>query len=267
VSPASSQIERLPNGTPLPRLVGQPSLMPKHGGGDLDQFNARMEELFKELASERELLRTDLPYEAYTDGACLGNPDGPGGWGAVVAQGPLDVELWGHLSSTSNNRAEVLAVLAALEWVPRGATLLVNSDSQYTLQVLTGDFKAKANVDLWATVRSTISLKGLLLKTRWVKGHAGIDGNERADRLAVLGSVRGDRARLNTIRQPGMPSRPAAKASNKPEPKELEGLDPRGPWEQQFVSSLRRQLQQGKTLSEKQQVIVDRIRGRSDISV
>jgi ribonuclease HI len=205
-------------------------------------------------------------YQAYTDGACLANPNGPGGWAAVVARNGVSAdtwELWGHLSSTSNNRAEVLGVLAALEWVPPRSTIVVRSDSQYTVNVLAGTYKAKANVDLWTELRRVVAEKSLIVRPEWVRGHAGDPGNERADRLAVLGAVQGDFEQAERLRAQADLDSAQRRARPAPAlPPELAGLEPRGPWESSFVDSVAKQLRAGRSLSEKQQAVIDRIRRR-----
>jgi ribonuclease HI len=236
--------------------------LPKHGVEDLAQFRARLTQLRRELTPP---INADV-YQAYTDGACLANPNGPGGWAAVVAThgGASNAwELWGHLSSTSNNRAEVLGVLAALEWVPPGSTIVVRSDSQYTVNVLAGTYKAKANVDLWTELRRVAAEKGLTVRPEWVRGHVGDPGNERADRLAVLGAVQGDVERAAQLRAEEDSSADERRVRRAPSlPSELAGLEPRGPWESGFVQSVAKQLRAGRSLSEKQQAVIDRIRRR-----
>lgn len=242
--------------------------MPKHGGADLDEFTARMDELHAEAAARGVLVETASTFSAHTDGACLGNPDGPGGWAAIMRHNgePL-IDLWGHLSSTSNNRAEVLGVLSALEWVPRESTIKIFSDSQYTLSVLTGHFKAKANVDIWSQVRTTIDAKKLIVDTEWVRGHAGDAGNEMADYYAGLGAVKGNLDRLEAMRaqaaqKPGRPSSSSSSKAPVKMPPELEGLVPNGSWEKEFLGSLARQIKGGKALSPKQEAVLTRIRER-----
>src|SRR5262245_50989049 len=93
-----------------------------HGVEDLAQFRERLDQL--RLAQEPPTAVG--AYEANTDGASRGNP-GPGGWAAVVEHlgGSGRWELWGHLSSTSNNRAEALGVLAVLEWLPPASAVSI----------------------------------------------------------------------------------------------------------------------------------------------
>jgi ribonuclease HI len=196
------------------------------------------------------------PYVAHTDGACLGNPDGPGGWAAAVESASESWDLWGHLSSTTNNRAEALGVLAALEWTQTGAALLVRSDSELTVRILEGRYKARKNPDIWLEINRLRSSKGVELKTEWVRGHVGDPGNERADYLSRLGATDGDVEAAGRIGQ----ARPAAK----PLPSELVGLVPQGDWEKDFLQSVARQLRTGRALSLKQQAIVERMRARSD---
>ena len=122
---------------------------------------------------------------AYTDGACSGNP-GPAGLGVVVLDAGARQELGEYLGLTTNNVAELTAILRALEMVEdRARKLLVHTDSQYAIGVLTKGWKAKANVELIATIRGVLSHcpKAQLI---YVPGHAGVEWNERADELARL---------------------------------------------------------------------------------
>jgi ribonuclease HI len=224
-----------------------------HGVSDLAEFRARLDE----LRAEGGAAEVVGDYVAYTDGACFGNPDGPGGWGAAVFP-PGDGapwKLWGHLSSTTNNRAEALAVLAALDWIPSGSRLELHSDSELTIRILQGRYKAKANPDIWEQIRRTIAEKRLSVTPEWVRGHAGDPGNELADLLSKLGAANGDMELLERLDGTDTPPRPK-------QPAELAGLEPRGDWEQKFVGSLKDQLRRGRKLSEKQQAIVDKIRAR-----
>jgi ribonuclease HI len=221
------------------------------GVQDLAEFRARIEELRREL---------DPPtsagdFVAYTDGACLGNPEGPGGWAAVVDRpdGATPWMLFGHLSSTSNNRAEALGILGAIEWVPAGSRLEVHSDSELTVRILLGRYKAKANPDIWEVLRRTVSEKRLSITPEWVRGHAGDPRNELADRLTRLA------ARNRPLTDVAATDTSAPPASD---PTELAGLEPHGDWEKKFVGSLKDQLRRGRKLSEKQQTIVDKIRAR-----
>jgi ribonuclease HI len=220
---------------------------------DLDEFRARLAQLRAELPP----LAGDMAYLAYTDGACFGNPSGPGGWAAAISSTESSWQLWGHLSSTSNNRAEALGVLGALEWVPPDSRLTIRSDSQLTVRIFEGQYKVKANPDIWAAIRSTRSQKRLSVSVEWLRGHAGDPGNELADRLSKLGALNGNVGALETLE--AVPVRQA-----QPEAPELIGLEPRGEWERDFVRSIGKQLRGGRALSAKQQAIVARIRARGE---
>ncbi|MDB5507434.1 MAG: rnhA [Devosia sp.] len=133
----------------------------------------------------------------HTDGACSGNP-GPGGWGAVLESDGNLRELKGGEQLTTNNRMELTAAIEALNALKRPCTVQLFTDSNYVKGGVTGwihgwkkngwktsDRKPVKNVELWqaleaATQRHTVSW-------HWVKGHAGHDLNERADRLANEG--------------------------------------------------------------------------------
>ncbi len=219
---------------------------------DLAEFGARLAELRGEL---------DAPtsageFVASTDGACLGNPEGPGGWAAVVDRpdGETPWMLFGHLSSTSNNRAEALGVLGALEWIPSGSRLHLRSDSQLTLRILEGRYKAKANPDIWEVLRRIQSEKRLSVTPEWVRGHAGDPRNELADRLTKLGALKRPLSELGELAISAPPAREV--------PDVLSGLVPQGDWERDFLRSIAKQLGGGRTLSPKQQAIVDKIRAR-----
>ena len=143
---------------------------------------------------------------AYTDGACIKNPGGPAGWsvilvsvenvaGDTIREGAPCIECYGHISSspnTTNNRAEITAVLAALCIAPQDQPLLIHSDSEYTIKVAQGLYQAKANADLWELYRILLKKRKAPPTYEWVRGHAGHDQNERADELAGIAAWNGD---------------------------------------------------------------------------
>ena len=133
----------------------------------------------------------------YTDGACSGNP-GPGGWGAVLRWNGTEKELHGSDPQTTNNRMELMAAIQALEALNRPSQVQLHTDSTYLLNGITkwiegwqrngwrtAARKPVKNEDLWR--RLIEAMDGHQISWRWVKGHAGEEGNERADALARLG--------------------------------------------------------------------------------
>ena len=137
--------------------------------------------------------------EIYTDGACKGNP-GPGGWGVLLKSGSTEKELFGGERETTNNRMEMLAVIMALEALKRPCHVILHADSKYVLKGMTewlAGWKARGwrtaarqpvkNVDLWQRLDALVSNAGHRIDWRWVKGHDGDPGNERADALANRG--------------------------------------------------------------------------------
>ena len=137
--------------------------------------------------------------EIYTDGACKGNP-GPGGWGVLLKGGGTEKELFGGELGTTNNRMDLLAVIRALEALKRPCQVTLYLDSQYVLKGITEwlpGWKAKGwrtaakqpvkNVDLWQALDALVSQGGHKIDWRWVRGHTGDAGNERADTLANHG--------------------------------------------------------------------------------
>ena len=137
--------------------------------------------------------------EIYTDGACKGNP-GPGGWGVLLMSGGTEKELFGGELGTTNNRMELMAVIQALHALKRPCAVTLHLDSQYVLKGITEwlpGWKAKGwrtstkqpvkNVDLWQQLDALVAGGGHTIDWRWVRGHNGDAGNERADLLANKG--------------------------------------------------------------------------------
>ena len=136
--------------------------------------------------------------EIWTDGACSGNP-GPGGWGALLVMGEHRKELYGGEPETTNNRMEMMAAIEALNALKGPSKVVLNVDSTYVKDGLTkwikgwkkNGWKTAAkkpvkNQDLWQALDEACARHDITWK--WVKGHAGDPGNERADELARLGT-------------------------------------------------------------------------------
>lgn len=128
----------------------------------------------------------------YTDGSSLGNP-GPGGYGTLLLHGQHRKELSEGFRLTTNNRMELMAVIAGLEALKRhNSEVTIYTDSRYVvdsvekgwlLNWMRTRFKGKKNSDLWIRFYEIYQLHKV--KFVWVKGHAAIAGNERCDQLAV----------------------------------------------------------------------------------
>lgn len=140
---------------------------------------------------------TQTQVEIWTDGACKGNP-GPGGWGAWLRASAHEKELFGGERETTNNRMELTAVIEALASLKRRCRVVLHTDSQYVQLGITqwmanwkrrgwktADNKPVKNAELWQRLAELAARHDI--EWRWVKGHAGIDGNERADALANRG--------------------------------------------------------------------------------
>lgn len=120
----------------------------------------------------------------YTDGASAGNP-GPSGIGVVLRFGEHEKEISKYIGDTTNNVAELEAIRSGLMAVKnKNLPVRVFTDSRYAYGVLTQGWKAKKNQDLIESIKKTLS-KFIDLKLIKVKGHIGIEGNERADFLAT----------------------------------------------------------------------------------
>ncbi|MDX8402165.1 MAG: ribonuclease HI [Mariprofundaceae bacterium] len=135
--------------------------------------------------------------EAFTDGACSGNP-GPGGWGVVLRAGAHEKELFGGEAQTTNQRMELRAAIEALKALKKPCRIVIHSDSKYVVQGMTEwihNWKKNgwknaakqpvANRDLWEELDRLASRHEV--RWEWVRGHAGHAENERADALARQG--------------------------------------------------------------------------------
>ena len=159
------------------------------------------DQAYKWMQMEGEQRRT-MKVTLYTDGAARGNPDGPGGYGAVLeyvdSKGVLNTkELSQGYVKTTNNRMELMAVISGLEALNRSCTVDVYSDSKYVVDAFNqhwidgwlkknwkrGKNQDVKNVDLWK--RLLKAKEPHQVTFRWVKGHADNPLNERCDQLAT----------------------------------------------------------------------------------
>jgi len=132
--------------------------------------------------------------EAFTDGACSGNP-GPGGWGVLLRMGAHEKELSGGECETTNQRMELTAAIEALRALKRPCQITIYSDSKYVVQGMrewihgwkkngwkNAGKKPVANQELWQELDRLAATHDV--RWEWVRGHAGHVENERADELA-----------------------------------------------------------------------------------
>ncbi|HSC46858.1 MAG TPA: ribonuclease HI [Gammaproteobacteria bacterium] len=132
--------------------------------------------------------------EIYTDGSCRGNP-GPGGWAALLTNDGHETILQGAEPETTNNRMELTAAIRALESLKEPCAVTLYTDSEYVMKGInewlpawkargwkTAARKPVKNQDLWKALDAAVSAHRIAW--RWVRGHTGNTGNERADRLA-----------------------------------------------------------------------------------
>ncbi len=135
--------------------------------------------------------------EAFTDGACSGNP-GPGGWGVLLRMGAHERELSGGERETTNQRMELTAAIEALRALKRPCHITIYSDSRYVVQGMrewihgwkkngwkNAGKKPVANQELWQELDRLAAIHEV--RWEWVRGHAGHTENERADVLARRG--------------------------------------------------------------------------------
>ena len=121
--------------------------------------------------------------QIYTDGSCISNPNGPGGWAiAIIEEDGREYYFSDKNSCTTNNRMELTAVLEAISSVKENQECIIFSDSQLTINCATGKWKRKANLDLWKEYDKVS--KNKIINFEWVKAHNGNKYNEIVDELA-----------------------------------------------------------------------------------
>ena len=132
--------------------------------------------------------------ELWTDGACRGNP-GPGGWAALLLARDRERAFKGAEILTTNNRMELTAAIRGLQALTRPCNVRLHTDSQYVMKGVTewiegwkrrgwrtADKKAVKNQDLWEALATEVGRHRI--EWHWVRGHSGVELNERVDALA-----------------------------------------------------------------------------------
>ena len=132
--------------------------------------------------------------QLFTDGACKGNP-GVGGWGALIESSYFTKELKGYEQLTTNNRMELIAVIEGIKSIEKNANIEITTDSKYVKNGInlwidnwkkngwkTSSKKPVKNKELWLDLDKLV--QNYNIEWKWVKGHSGHPGNERADQLA-----------------------------------------------------------------------------------
>lgn len=131
----------------------------------------------------------------HTDGSCVGNP-GPGGYGAILESRGHEKEISGGYRRTSDNRMELMAIIAALEALTQPCSVTLYSDSRYLVNSMTEGWARSwrkngwvrnrgdraENPDLWEAVLELFDRHDV--EFRWVQGHVGKFKNERCDQMA-----------------------------------------------------------------------------------
>ena len=142
-------------------------------------------------------MSSDRLIHIYTDGACRGNP-GPGGWGAILLCDNYKKEIKGSSQLTTNNIMELTAVIESLKLIKNPSKIIITTDSTYVKNGITewihnwklkgwktANKKPVKNKQLWQEL--DVLTNNHQIEWKWVKGHAGHEGNERADELANEG--------------------------------------------------------------------------------
>ena len=117
----------------------------------------------------------------YTDGSCLKNPGGPGGWAFAYIENNNEWFMSGSEKNTTNNRMELFAVLEALN-SSDNLDYIIYSDSKLTINCAKKEWKRKANIDLWD--KYDLLSKNKKIEWNWVKSHSNNEYNNIVDSLA-----------------------------------------------------------------------------------
>jgi len=137
----------------------------------------------------------------YTDGACLGNPGGAGGWCAILRYGSTEKEISGGEPSSTNNRMELMGAIQALRHLKESCSVEIVTDSKYVQRGInewlvvwkrnhwfTSAGDPVKNKDLW--LQLDVELTKHSVTSRWVRGHNGDHYNERCDFLSIRAALK-----------------------------------------------------------------------------
>ena len=155
-----------------------------------------------------------MDVKIFTDGSVKRNPDGPGGYGAILQytdrKGTMhEKEISAGYDSTTNNRMELMAAIAALETLQRPCRVELFTDSQYITNTMTkgwienwklngwrnGSNKPVKNRELWERLLEAAAKHRVTWN--WIKGHNGHPENERCDRMAATAAEKPESERLH----------------------------------------------------------------------
>ncbi len=136
------------------------------------------------------------PLDIWVDGACSGNP-GPGGYGVLFKRGDEQKARSGGFRRTTNNRMEILAVIVALEALPKKSQVVVHSDSKYVVDAMQQGWAKRWKANGWMRNKSDKAVNPDLwerllrltekhdVRFEWVRGHNHLRENEWCDQLAL----------------------------------------------------------------------------------
>jgi ribonuclease HI len=118
----------------------------------------------------------------YTDGSCLSNPGGAGGWACCIIEDDKEYYYCDGDPNTTNNRMELKAIIEGLSCIKENKKCIIYSDSKLTINCATSKWSKKSNLDLWEEYEKVSKNKDITLE--WVKAHSGNYYNEKVDKLA-----------------------------------------------------------------------------------
>ena len=184
----SDASQPLDKGEVAPKLDDTKPQMRKKFGSSHTRTNEQKSAAQKDVRKFLESLSAET-IRCFTDGSCIGNP-GPCGTGVYIQLPNREIKHHRYLGEGTNNKAELSAVLDAMtlldsEEVDHNTPVVVCTDSQYVVGILTKNWKAKANKEIIVPLRAEVK-KWNDITIRWVAGHADIPENDEADRLANL---------------------------------------------------------------------------------